>query len=275
MSRYRKFDPRFWKDEKIRQLSVEEKAVAAYCFTGQSNRVGLFNFSPGQAAEDLGVSPATFAKGFRKVCQRLNYEWDEDARVLYLPTWWKYNAPDNPNTLKGNLSDIDGLPETRLFARFSTNLAYLAETLHPTFHKALAKRLPKPAPNQDQDQDQDQKQKQEQEQEQEQDQLLPPSSAATAASPEEEFKDSPWLISFLKEQTTFNGNLLLRLIHHDFWGDLSEACNGIDANFLRVEFAAMSIWIRDNRRKAPTPNGVRRFVTNWLRKAAERRRRAA
>lgn len=105
--------------------------------------------------------------------------------------------------------------------------------------------------------------------------LLPPSSAATAASSEEEFKDSPWLISFLKEQTTFNGNLLPKLIHHDFWVDVSESCNGIDANFLRAEFAKMAIWLREKPKRAPTPKGVRQFVAHWLQQGAEKRRRAA
>jgi hypothetical protein len=105
---------------------------------------------------------------------------------------------------------------------------------------------------------------------------FPPSSAATAASPEEEFKNSPWLISFLKnEQNAFKGDLLGALIHHDFWADVSQACNGINASFLRVEFARMSIWLRDNSRRKPTKIGVRRFVTNWLQKAAEKRRTKA
>lgn len=160
MSRYRKFEPRFWKDEKVRQLDVELKAIAAYCITGQSNRTGLFNFSPGQAAEDLGILPQTFAKGFAKVCLTLNYGWDSEARVLYLPTWWKYNTPESPNVLKGNLTDLDDVPQNRLFAEFSTNLAYLPETLHQTFREGLGKHSPKPSPIQEQKQDQDQKQKQ-------------------------------------------------------------------------------------------------------------------
>lgn len=103
--------------------------------------------------------------------------------------------------------------------------------------------------------------------------LLPASSAGAAASPDEEFRDSPWLSSFLKEQTAFNGNLLPRLIHHDFWADVGDACNGIDVGFLRVEFAQMAIWLRENPRKAPTPKGVRQFVAGWLLRAADKRGR--
>jgi hypothetical protein len=86
MSRYRKIDPRFWKDEKITDLSPQEKLITLYLFTGQSNRIGLFNFSPGQASEDLGLSLETFREGFGKVCRNLNFGWDETFRVLYLPT---------------------------------------------------------------------------------------------------------------------------------------------------------------------------------------------
>ena len=138
MSRFRKIDPRFWKDEKVRRFSQIEKLISLYLFTGQSNRIGLFSFSPGEAAEDLGVSAQTFAKGFGNVCQTLFLGWDSEARVLYLPTWWKYNQPENDNNVKGNLKDLDDVPDSPLIDRFINNLEYLPETLQVTFTKTLA-----------------------------------------------------------------------------------------------------------------------------------------
>ena len=73
-SRYRKIDPRIWTDEKFRQLTGEQQRIALYILTAQTNRIGLFSFSPGKACEDLGTFPQTFAKGFLKVCQTLNWE---------------------------------------------------------------------------------------------------------------------------------------------------------------------------------------------------------
>ena len=64
MARYRKIDPRTWKDEKFRGLSSEEQLIVFYVLTAQSNRIGLFNFSPAMAAEDLDTLPQTFLKGF-------------------------------------------------------------------------------------------------------------------------------------------------------------------------------------------------------------------
>jgi hypothetical protein len=150
--RYRKISPRLWKDEKFITLSQTEKLISLYCITAQSNRIGLFNFSPAQAAEDLGMDTETFGEGFGKVCERLNWTFDKHYRVLYLPTWWKYNAPENPNVLKSCLSDLHEVPQTPLIAAFFGNMRYLPQTFHETFRKGLAK----PSPNQEQEQEQEQ-----------------------------------------------------------------------------------------------------------------------
>jgi len=158
MSRFRKVDPRFWKDEKIISFLPAEKLIALYLFTGQSNRIGLFNFSPGEAAEDLNLSPETFREGFGNVCRTLNFDWDETFRVLYLPTWWKYNQPENKNNVIGNLKDLDDVPDSPLIERFINNLHYLSEELQETFTQTLAKRYPKRSPSQEQEQEQEQEQ---------------------------------------------------------------------------------------------------------------------
>jgi hypothetical protein len=91
----------------------------------------------------------------------------------------------------------------------------------------------------------------------------------------EEWADSPWLLKFLKEQTTFNGQHLPRLLSHDYWADLSETTNGLALPFITREFAKMSIWLRDNPRRQPTPVGIRRFVAGWLQRAYEHDRRSS
>jgi hypothetical protein len=91
----------------------------------------------------------------------------------------------------------------------------------------------------------------------------------------EEWADSPWLLKFLKEQTTFNGQHLPRLLSHDYWADLSETTNGLALPFVTREFAKMSIWLRDNPRRQPTPVGIRRFVAGWLQRAYEHDRRSS
>jgi hypothetical protein len=157
-ARFRKIDPRIWTDEKFRKLTGEEQRIALYILTAQTNRIGLFSFSPGKACEDLGTLPPTFRKGFGKVCQTLRWEWDPEARVLYLPTWWRYNQPENANNVIGNLKDLGDLPETPLLERFSSNTTYLSNELIETFTQTLAKRSPKRSPSQEQEQEQEQEQ---------------------------------------------------------------------------------------------------------------------
>jgi len=159
--RYRKIDPRFWKDEKITQFDPQDKLITLYLFTGQSNRIGIFSFSPGEAGEDLGMLPQTFAERFRNVRLALNLGWDETFRVLYLPTWWKYNPPENSNNVIGNLKDLDDVPKSHLIDLFAENLQHLAENLRETFTQTLAKRYPerypKGSPSQEQEQEQEYK----------------------------------------------------------------------------------------------------------------------
>src|SRR6267142_2779758 len=164
MARYRKIDPRIWKDEGFRQFTLEEKAIAVYVFTAQSNRIGLFNFSPAMAAEDLETFPETFRKGFEKVCRVLRWTFDKPSRVLYIPTWFKYNCPENPNVLTHCLQDLHDLPSTPMLAAFQENLQYLPKTFHETFRKGCRQPSPQPMAKQEQEQEQEQKQEQKQKQ---------------------------------------------------------------------------------------------------------------
>ena len=160
LARYRQVYPAFWRDEKVVALSLEEKAVALYCMTGpQSNRIGLFTFSPGAGAEDCGTLPQTFALRFAKVVKTLRWGWDERLRVLYIPTWWKWNQPANPNVLKSTLDDLTELPQTPLLQEFASNTEYLRGTLPQTFTQTLGRRLRKVSPHQEQEQEQEQEQK--------------------------------------------------------------------------------------------------------------------
>ena len=111
--KYRKIDPRIWRDERFAMLAPDEKLIALYCLTCPSvNRCGIFVFSPAMAVEELGNVPETFRERFGRVCRVLKWGWDEQHRVLYFPSWWRYNRPENPNVLKGNLEDLNDLPET-------------------------------------------------------------------------------------------------------------------------------------------------------------------
>jgi hypothetical protein len=140
--KYRKIDPRLWRDEKFMTLNEKEKLIALYAITAQTNRIGLFVFSPALAAEDLNMKSETFLERFTNVCRAFNWAFDKALRVLYIPTWWKYNPPENPNVLIGCLKDVHDLPRSPLINSFIRNLTYLPETLHQTFTETLPQTIP-------------------------------------------------------------------------------------------------------------------------------------
>lgn len=157
--RYRKHGAYYYPDEKVITLPFHAKAIGSYLLVGQVNRVGIFTFSIGLAQEELGLSPKVFNPNFELVLNTLGWKFDRATRVLYVPTWWRYNAPENPNVLIGALGDLSGLPKTPLLNEFETNVRYLPSNLLETFTQRMVKRLA--IQHQEQHQEQQQQQKQE------------------------------------------------------------------------------------------------------------------
>ena len=120
---------RVWCDRKFRAMGVSEQVVALYCLTGQPNRVGLFRFSPGMAAEDLGMTLDGFTDSFESVRETFGWEWDAENRVLYIPTWWKYNTPQTVKQFSSMLEDLADLPDTPLLVQFAKNDRYLPKKM--------------------------------------------------------------------------------------------------------------------------------------------------
>lgn len=138
--KYRRIDPRIWGDERFRGLDTDCKLLAFYCLTSpQGNRIGLFRFSLSLAAEDLESLPQTLRERFFKVIETLKWRFDEEAKVLFLPTWWKYNVPENPNVLISCLDDLHDVPATPLLVEFCDNVSYLPPKFLQPFGKVTAK----------------------------------------------------------------------------------------------------------------------------------------
>jgi hypothetical protein len=162
LGRYRRTYVRIWRHPGFLALGDAERNLSLYALTGpQTNRIGLFVMSPAAAAEDLGMVPQTLTKRLANVCRTFGWRYDKAARVIWIPSWWKWNPPENVNVLKGNLKDLSELPSCALLGEFANHLAYLPETFHQTFREALKERYPKPSPNQEQEQEQEQEEKQE------------------------------------------------------------------------------------------------------------------
>lgn len=237
-TKYRKIDPRIWRDERFARLSASDKLIALYCLTAQSNRCGIFVFSPAMAAEEIGTLPQTFREGFRNVCAALRWRWDEERRVLYFPTWWKYNPPENANVLAGNLKDMDDLPETPLLIEFYDNLRYLPGGLGGTFRE----RCPKPSPIQ------------EQEQEQEQEQDLPPTEVCS--EPPVPAISEPVLLTF-----PVTGKQREWHLTESKASEYRQTYPGLD---VLGALRSARQWCVDNATKRKTHRGMPAFCARWL-----------
>jgi len=278
--RYRKIDPRIWNDEKFRALSREEKLIALYVLTAQSNRLGFFKFSKALAAEDLNMPVETFSKGFDKVCKALAWRFDEEARVLLIPKWFRYNCPDNPNTLKSCLEDLHDLPRTPLVSEFALCVQYLPQTLHETFRKGLeerygerylerlgersgeryqeryGERYPQRMPHQEQEQEQ------EKEQEQEVEVSSARSQAIDAKPPPEEGASSPPFLVFPTRGKMSSFSVTEQ--------DVTEYERLYPSLDVRCELRKALAWIRASPDRMKTAKGMPRFIVNWLNRATER-----
>ena len=134
---YKKVYTRFYSDGKVRNLTFDEKLIALYLITGQSNRVGLYRISLAAAAEDLGLDLTTFVDKYRRVVEIMNWHYDDINRVLWIPTWWRYQSPDNPKWMKSVLQDLLEVPKSPLLERFYDNQSDLKPSLQKVFQKTI------------------------------------------------------------------------------------------------------------------------------------------
>ena len=152
VGRYRKVYPRIWRHPGFRGLRESARLLALYVLTGpQSNRCGVSMFSVATAAEDLGVSVETLRKGLADVSGTFGWLFDAEARVLYIPSWWAWNRPENNIVLAGNLKDFNEVPPCALTEAFACNLETLPQTFHQTFAEGTAQRLRQGSSNQKQE----------------------------------------------------------------------------------------------------------------------------
>lgn len=253
-AKYRKADPRLWRDEKFRELSRDEQLITLYLLFGpQGNRLGIFPFSPAEAAETLKLDPISFMQGFGNVVKTFSWHYDEKARVFYIPTWWKYNHPENPKVLIGNLSDLHDLPQTPLVEAFAANTRYLAHNVIDTFSKTYEKRCREPGT------------------------MFADTGTGTAAGTAagtgtgkdadagKLFRtlgdDVVLAFDCVRGRTSEGTSYTLTRAKLD---EYAETFQGID-----VEFEARKAWqfLRDNPAKRPTASGTPNFLRTWLNRA--------
>ena len=142
VGRYRRAYPRLFRHPGFKALTPLGQRLTFYLLFGpSSNRIGLFYFSLNTAAEDLDTTPETLRKALPDVLAAFGWMFDAVARVVFIPTWWRWNSPDHGKVLQGNLKDLSEIPPCGLVDAFANNVTYLNPDLHPTFFEAIRLRL--------------------------------------------------------------------------------------------------------------------------------------
>ncbi len=173
--RYRKIFTRLWRNAAFCALPDGEKVLTLYVLSGpQTNRIGLFLFSIGEASEDLETPIPKLRTRLLRVCKAFGWEFDATARVIWIPSWWTFNDPkDNLKAFQGALTDLNDVPQTPLVQRFCLNLVGIPAALHglmAPLREAAGIGIPDGIPDRIGDGMPDRSQEQEQEQEKEQEQ---------------------------------------------------------------------------------------------------------
>ena len=175
MARYRKIDPRIWNDEKFSSLSHEAQRIFLFALTHPSmTGLGAFRISRSGMAEELGLDSEGFGIPFGELLRKGLLKYDERAFLLFAPNFIKYNAPENPNVVKGWAGAIDLLPECPLMLdvlltakvctsnndglskAFANTLERVTETLSERYGKQYGEPSLNGMPNQEQKQEQEQ-----------------------------------------------------------------------------------------------------------------------
>jgi len=100
----------------------------------------LYLLSAGAASEDIGLTPERFRECVQHVCWAFGWRYDPRARVLWIPSWWKFNALSaNENNAKGALSDLEEVPASDLLGEFCRNLRFVPVVHHALFEAAAAR----------------------------------------------------------------------------------------------------------------------------------------
>lgn len=99
----------------------------------------------------MSVSTETIRKGLADVAVTFGWGFDAEAKVFYIPSWWRWNQPQNPNVLKGNLKVLSEIPPSALVDAFTRNIGTLDETLHATFVEGIRIRMARRLPVQEQE----------------------------------------------------------------------------------------------------------------------------
>ena len=244
-ARYKLIYQRLWRHPAFLALSFEEKVLAFNLLTGtQVNRCGLYHFSLGMASEETGIGYERFKEVFQAVLTAMEWQYDKESRVVFIPSWWRWNPPANQNVLKSCLADLKELPSTPLMEDFKQTIGTLRETLQQTFAETLGVTIPERMRHQEQEHNHNHIQEHKQE---------------TPPSPPRDGDASPFSFACVDGATWSLGESLL--------AKLAEAYPAVD---VPAEAAKAVAWCETHTDRLKEPDDMPAFFNAWLERNSRR-----
>lgn len=130
MARYYPVSPLFWMDDKITPLDDAGRVLALYLLTCEHrNLEGLYRLPYAYISADLGW-PAERAREVMAELVECGFcQYDEAARVVFLPKALKYHQPKTAKHVQGAVNDLAAVPDSDLFPAFQAAAAEFAPEL--------------------------------------------------------------------------------------------------------------------------------------------------
>jgi hypothetical protein len=143
MARYYPVSPLFWSDEKVQRWSDQTVLLALYLLTcDHRNLEGLYRLPYAYIQADLEWPEAEVRDRMQDLIDDGFVEYDEAARVVFLPKALRYHEPKAKNQIKGALNELQSVPDTHLWDGFLS----AAQQYAPALAKALGTPLLTPLP---------------------------------------------------------------------------------------------------------------------------------
>lgn len=118
MARYRKIDVRIWNDKKFRSLNDQAKLAFLCILTHpDTNQLGFIRTRSVSLSFELGWQIDAMSNAIQILNEMGMVMVDENAGLMFIPNFLKYNPPNGVNGAKSWAGILDLLPECNLLTK--------------------------------------------------------------------------------------------------------------------------------------------------------------
>jgi hypothetical protein len=139
MAEYGRIYKKLWLKMRDQHLSDDVKLLITYIFSGpHTNMLGIYRLPLTYIAEDLDWDQDKVSKAFAIGLQIGYFEYDEKAKLVFIPSWFEYNGGLNGKQLIKAKFELSEIPQSAILQRYQSYLIGLPEP----YAKSLAKDIP-------------------------------------------------------------------------------------------------------------------------------------